>query len=273
MTITYAEEGRSFDPRFAIRTIGLVGLGAIAVGTALNDVLARAPTGAKVAAPLLAPSIRYPFGTDVLGRDMTSETLHALAVTMGHSAIAALITIIIGGLLGFVAAHLPRRTGIVLRWLSGILAAVPALLLAVLFVGIVNRDFSVIAAGLATAPLAFVRTYDRARALASSRHAEFARATGIPARSLLRRDVIYEFRDNFLNTAARALAAVTIVLATMSFLGFGAEPPHRDLGVMLAGARDSFFQAWWTAFFPALALTLLILFARLAAGLDEGERA
>ena len=75
MTITYAEEGRSFDPRFAIRTIGLVGLGAIAVGTALNDVLARAPTGAKVAAPLLAPSIRYPFGTDVLGRDMTSETL------------------------------------------------------------------------------------------------------------------------------------------------------------------------------------------------------
>jgi peptide/nickel transport system permease protein len=273
MTTAYAEDRRVFDLRFAIRTIGLVGLGAIAVGTALNDVLARAPAGARVAAPLLAPSVRYPFGTDVLGRDMMSETLHALAVTMSHAVIAALVTIVIGGLLGFVAAHLPRHSGIVLRWLAGILAAVPALLLAILFVGIVGRNFSTIAAGFAAAPLAFVRTHDRARALATSRHAEFARATGIPARSLLRRDVIYEFRDNFLNTAARALAAVTIVLATMSFLGFGAEPPHRDLGVMLAGARDSFFQAWWTALFPALALMILILFARLAAGLDEGERA
>jgi ABC-type dipeptide/oligopeptide/nickel transport system permease subunit len=260
------------DARFTIRVVGLVGLSAIAVGTALNDVLARAPTGAEVAAPLLAPSPRFPFGTDILGRDVASETLHALAVTMSHAALAALVTILIGGLMGFVAAHLPRGIGVVSRWLAGILAAVPALLLAILFVGIAGRAFSPFAAGLAAAPLAFARTYDRARVQSSSRYAEFARATGIPARSLLRRDVIYEFRDNFLNTAARALAAVTIVLATVSFFGFGAEPPHRDLGVMLAGARESYFQAWWTALFPTLALMILILFARLAAGLDEGER-
>jgi peptide/nickel transport system permease protein len=275
MTPAYAEETApsGFDLRFAIRVIGIVGLGAIAVGTALNDVLARAPAGAQVAASSLAPSARYPFGTDVLGRDVASETLHALAVTMGHGLIAALVTIVIGGLMGFVAARLPYRTGAVLRWIAGILGAVPALLLAILFVGIAGRGFAVLAAGFAAAPLAFARTYDRAHAMASSRHAEYARATGIPARSLLRRDVIHEFRDNFLNTAARALAAVTIVLATVSFLGFGAAPPYRDLGVMLAGARDSYFQAWWTAFFPALALTILILFARLAAGLGEGERA
>lgn len=272
MTIA-ASPTRAFDSRFTIRIVGLVGLGAIAVGTALNDVLARAPTGARVAAPFLAPSSRYPFGTDILGRDVASETLHALAVTMSHAALAALVTIVIGGLMGFVAAHLPRRFGAVLRWLAGILAAVPALLLAVLFVGIAGREFSPIAAGLATAPLAFARAYDRARALSSSRHAQFALATGIPARSLLRRDVIHEFRDNFLNTAARALAAVTIVLATVSFFGFGAVPPHRDLGVMLATARESYFQAWWTALFPALALMILILFARLAAGLNEGESA
>lgn len=264
---------RPFETRFAIRIVGLVGLSTIAVGTALNDVLARAPTGAQVATPLLAPDIRYPFGTDLLGRDVASETLHALAVTMGHAGLAALVTIVVGGLMGFVAARLPRGLGAVLRWLSGILAAVPALLLAILFVGIASRDFSAIAAGLAAAPLAFVRAYDRASALSVSRHAEFARATGIPARSLLRRDVIYEFRDNFLNTAARALASVTIVLATASFFGFGAAPPHRDLGVMLATARETYLQAWWTALFPVLALMILILFARLAAGLEEGERA
>jgi peptide/nickel transport system permease protein len=69
------------------------------------------------------------------------------------------------------------------------------------------------------------------------------------------------------------LAAVTIILSTVSFLGFGAIPPHRDLGLMIAAAKPYYLQAWWVAAFPALALTTLILFARLAAGLDEGERA
>ena len=111
-----------------------------------------------------------------------------------------------------------------------------------------------IAAGLAAAPLAFVRTFDRARLLAASRHAEFARATGIQGGTLMRRDLAYEFRDTFLTIAARALAAVTIMLSTVSFLGFGAVPPHRDLGLMIAAARATYLDAWWTAAFPALAL-------------------
>ena len=97
-------------------------------------------------------------------------------------------------------------------------------------------------------------------------------ATGISPSTLFRRDLIYEFRNNFLETAARALAAVAITLSTASFLGFAAVPPHRDLGLMIAASRASYLTAWWTAAFPALALLLLILFARLAAGLDEGER-
>jgi peptide/nickel transport system permease protein len=71
----------------------------------------------------------------------------------------------------------------------------------------------------------------------------------------------------------RALASVTTILATMSFLGFGAIPPARDLGLMIAAAKANYLSAWWAAAFPALALVALILCARLAAGLDEGEQA
>ena len=58
----------------------------------------------------------------------------------------------------------------------------------------------------------------------------------------------------------------------MSFFGFGASPPSRDLGLMIAAARESYFDAWWTAAFPALALIVFILCARLAASLGEGEQ-
>jgi peptide/nickel transport system permease protein len=259
--------------RAAIRIAGFVGLALIVVLVAMSDVIARAPADAGgIGHVLAAPSAAFPFGTDVMGRDLLSETLHALSVTLAYAVIAMVVTLATGGFAGFVAARLPWRMGAGLRWMAGILGAVPALLLAILFIGIAGRAFAPVAAGLAAAPLAFARSYDRARALARSRHAEFARATGIPEATLMRRDLVYEFRDTFLTSAARALAAVTITISTVSFLGFGAVPPHRDLGLMIAAAVPSYIDAWWTAAFPALALLLLILFARLAAALEEGER-
>ncbi len=264
---------RGLRLRAVIRGFGFTGLALIAVTVGLSDVIARAPADAPGIGPMLAPpSSDFILGTDVLGRDVLSETLHALAVTLIHAGFATAIVLAAGGFAGFVAARFPWRSGFVLRWIAGILGAVPALLLAILFIGITDRDYAAVAAGLAAAPLAFARTFDRARLLAVSRHAEFARATGIQGGTLMRRDLAYEFRDTFLTIAARALAAVTITLSTMSFLGFGAVPPHRDLGLMIAAARATYLDAWWVAAFPALALLLLILFARLAAALDEGER-
>jgi ABC-type dipeptide/oligopeptide/nickel transport system permease subunit len=152
------------------------------------------------------------------------------------------------------------------------LAALPALLLAILLIGLTARGWAAVVAGVAAAPLAFVRAFDRAKLQAGAVHSEYAQATGISPSTLMRRDLIYEFSNSFSSSAARALAAVTIILSTVSFLGFGTEPPHRDLGLMIAAAKANYLHAWWTAAVPALALMALILFARLAAGLDEGER-
>lgn len=259
--------------RATIRTIGVVGLGLIAIVVSLDDVIARAPAGADHAGPALSPpSALFQFGTDLFGRDLASETLHALAVTVDTASLGMLVTILAGGLAGFVAARLPWGLGFLLRWIVGVLTALPALFLAVLCIGLSSRGLAPVYAGLAASPFAFVRAFDRARALGTSPHAEYARATGISDMTLLRRDLTYEFRAGFPAVAARALAAVTIILSTVSFFGFGSEPPHRDLGLMIASARETYMYAWWTATFPAIALALLILFARLAAGLEEGER-
>ncbi len=257
-----------------LRVAGWTGLGLIAVAVALSDFLASAPADATGIGPLLAaPSAAFHFGTDILGRDVLSETLHGLSATVRSALPATLVTLVTGALFGFVAARLPRALASPLRGFMGILAAVPALLLAVLVIGLTSRGLAGVAAGLAAAPFAFVRAFGRAREQERATHSEYARATGISAATLLRRDLVYEFTGTILPAAARALAAVSIVLSTVSFLGFGAVPPHRDLGLMIAASKLYFLHAWWTAAFPALALTVLILFARLAAGLDEGERA
>ena len=254
-----------------LRAAGWCGLGLIAILVALSDFLARNAAGATGVGPMLAmPSPEHPFGTDFLGRDILSETLHGLSVTAVHAVVATLVAIAAGGLAGAVAARMPRLVGLPMRSALGVLAAIPALLLAIIITGLIGRFYAPLAAGLAAAPFAFVRAFDRVDVASS--HAAYARATGISGATLLRRDLIYEFRDTLTSVAARALAAVAIILSTTSFLGFGATPPARDLGLMIAAAKTSYLHAWWTAAFPALALILFIFFARLAAGLEEGER-
>ena len=261
-----------------VRVAGLAGLGVIALTVALSDMIARAPADrVNVRQVWLPPSAAFPFGTDIAGRDVLSETLHGLAVTSEQAVIAALTTLIVGALGGFLAARLRFRLGYGVRWTAGIFGAVTPLFLAILFIAVTNRGLAPLAAGVAAAPLAFARTFDRASGLASSRHAEFARATGIGALTLLRRDLVYEMRRSLLAIVGRGLASGTIILSTVSFFGFGALPPHRDLGLMIAGAfttarASGNFSMWWTALFPALALALVILMARLAAGLEDGTR-
>ena len=258
--------------RAAISAVGLAGVGLIAVVVALADVIARAPAGAAQIGPAsLSPNAIYAFGTDALGRDVLSETVHALTMTFTNALLATAIAIVAGAIAGFAAVRAPFRLGMLLRGIMGVFGSVPVLLLAIVAIGFAGHGFASIAAGLAASPSAFNRSFDRAMRLARSRHAEYARATGIPASTLLRRDLVYEVRGNFLNVAGRALASTTIALTTLSFLGFGAAPPHADLGLMIAAARASYLDQWWSALFPALALILLILFARLAAALDEGE--
>jgi len=257
--------------RLIVRGVGWCGLGLLAVTVLLSDFIARAPAGmADPSAMLNAPSSTHPFGTDLLGRDLMSETLHGLAETGAHALFGALVAIVCGELFGAVAARLPVPLARAIRGVMGVLAAVPALLLTILLIGLTARFFAPLAAGLAAAPLAFVRAFDRVDV--DSKHSEYARATGIPATTLLHRDLTYEFREMLGSVAARALAAVTIILSTASFLGFGAEPPARDLGLMIAAAKATYLAAWWTAACPAAALVILVLCARLAAGLDEGEQ-
>lgn len=252
-----------------LRILGWFGLGLLLMAMFLSDFLAHAPAGTVTGSPLSPPSGRYPFGTDIMGRDVLSETLHGLAQT-GRMAIAgALIAIFLGGVFGVVAARMPQPLARSLRRLFGVFAAIPGLLLCILFAGLLGPSLVAVAAGLAVAPLGFVRSFDHADT--DSTHSDYARATGIPALTLLRRDLTYEFRFLIGEVVARALAAVVIILSTATFLGFGA--PARDLGFIIASSKPVLYTAWWAVLFPALALMVFVLSARLAAGLEEGERA
>jgi|GEM_PF-745022 len=259
--------------RKAAGAFGVTGLIALAVLAGIARFIAPFPGGAlQTAEALLPPSAAHLFGTDLLGRDIWSETLYGLGLTMSDAGIGFLMVIAAGTILGFLGGHLLGRAGIVVRIGVDVLIAIPSLLTAILISALLGQGHAAFAAGLAAAPAAFARAYDRARAHLAAPYADFARATGVDSVALFQRDLVCETRDALLPIAARAFAAVTITLATMSFFGFGAVAPARDLGLLIAASQSALPTVWWVALFPAAALALLILCARLAAGLSGGER-
>lgn len=253
--------------------IGVTGLVSLAVLAGIARFMAPFPRGVlQTGEPLIPPGAAHFFGTDLLGRDIWSETLHGLAIAMSDAGIGFLVVVAAGTILGFLGGHLLGRAGIVVRIGVDVLISIPSLLTAILISALMGQGHAAIAAGLAAAPAAFARAYDRARAHLAAPYAGFARATGVDGFALFQRDLVCEARDALLPIAARAFAAVTITLATMSFFGFGAVAPARDLGLLIAAGQSTLLAAWWIAVFPAATLALLILCARLAAGLSGGER-
>lgn len=255
------------------RMTGIIVLAAFVLAAILHDAIAPQARGAMVAAAeLVPPSDAHPFGTDQLGRDVLSESVHALSVTMGDAGIGFAVALLFGTLFGLMAAHLLGGLGTALRLAAGVVASIPVLLLAILFAVLTGYVSAAFAAGLAAAPAQFVRSFDRTRALLSGRQADYARASGITPVALLKRDLSHTLAGSLVALAARAFAAVTITIATMSFFGFGAKPPARDLGLMIASARDVLDTGWWAAAFPAVVLALLVLAAHLAAGISDEHR-
>lgn len=232
-----------------------------------------APGAAGAGPPLAEPRLQYPFGTDLLGRDLWSESLHALGVTISAAWLGTVFVLLFGNFAGLVAAHLVAPVGQGARVAANVLVSIPALLLAILFSALLQPGSAAVAAGLAVAPAAFLRSYDRARAIQTAPYSDFARASGASRLTLLRRDLMHELRQSLVRTIARYFAAVAVAFSTMSFFGFGAAPPDRDLGLMIASARANLPDAWWTAAAPAATLILLLFLARLAAALRGGERA
>ncbi len=264
-------------PRFAWRrgagSVGLVLLTILLLAAILHDAVAPYPRGVSLNEPALqAPNLQHALGTDVLSRDLMSESLHALSVSMADAGMGFAVALAFGTLAGLLAAHLLGALGTGLRLFAGVVAAVPAILLAILLAVLLGYAQAAFAAGLAVAPAQFVRSFDRTRALLSGRQADYARASGITSIALLRRDINYTFVASLISLAARAFAAVTVALATMSFFGFGALPPARDLGLMIASARPVMDTAWWTIAAPMGLLVLVVLAAHLAAGFSESER-
>jgi len=233
----------------------------------------ESPTSLDLDATLEPPSAEHWLGTDALGRDMLSRVLVAgrsslgiaLAVAVGASAIGTAVGVVAGYRGGMLDGILMSVTDL---WL--VLPALPVLAVAA-SIGVVDLPGPLPALDLSGSVgvavvlmlLLWSVTARVVRATARSvRERAFvgaARAAGARPRSIMARHVMPHCLGPILVEGALLAAGAILLESTLSFLGFGVQPPTPTWGNLLDGALGNLQHAWWLAVFPGLAIFLAVL--------------
>ncbi|MGW6525081.1 ABC transporter permease subunit [Streptomyces sp. NPDC054962] len=236
----------------------------IAYGLLLSVVISlglpRDPLALDTAARLRPPSAAHPFGTDALGRDVLARVAHGALDTLLLALAISAVALTAGVLLGL----LPRLSAPLVDTVNAVPPVLAALLVAAVWGGGSATPVLAVAV-VAWAPLA-AHTSALLRQERATLHLTATRALGAGPGYLLRSELLPAVLPPVARHALLRLPGIALALASLGFLGLGAQPPSPEWGLLLAENQPYAERAPWAVLAPAAVLAVLGALAVTAAG-------
>ncbi|MBQ0905298.1 ABC transporter permease [Micromonospora sp. U21] len=241
--------------------LGILGLAVVAA--ILADWIAPYdPSATDFSALYQQPSSAHWFGTDQLGRDILSRVIHgARPSLLGAIALLTFATAV-GVLIGTVAAWKRGWVDAVLARVTDVMFAFPGLLFVVLVIAVFDRGpgTAVIGMGLAFAPV--IAKFTRAIALEEMArpYVDAYRLQGIGSVELCVRYVLPNLFPTLIGYLVVLFGEGLMSLAALNFLGFGAQPPSSEWGLMVQEGRGGVIQGIvGPALIPGLVIAVVVV--------------
>lgn len=256
---TLISAGRSVG-RHPLAMAGLVIVGGWVLVVLFVPWISRFDPLAISGPPLSSPSSHYWLGTDQLGRDVFSRVIWGSRVSFPLAILMVAGLVSIGGVIGGCAGYFGGIVDGALMRFTDLISAFPVILLAMTVTAALGPGLknTVIAIVFIAWPL-----YARlVRGLVTSaRSAEYVTAGRLFASSSLRSlfvDIVPNVAGPIIVLATVDLGRAVLLLAALSFIGLGAQPPTPEWGSMVAAA-SRFPTSWWLSVFPGLAIFLTVV--------------
>jgi len=219
------------------------------------------PTKINLRERLKPPSVAHPFGTDDAGRDILSRVIYGSRVTLRICVLVVGLTLGIGTLLGLISGYFGGWVDEVLMRVSDVFLAFPALILAMAIAAALGPSLeNAIVAMVAIWWPRYARV-TRGQVL-SIREIDFvaaARAAGASSTRIMLRHILPNCISPVVVQATLDLGEVVLTAATLSFIGFGAQPPTPEWGAMVSVGRNFLRDYWWYTTFPGLAILITVM--------------
>jgi peptide/nickel transport system permease protein len=244
--------------------IGLVGAVVVLVTIVVAlaaPLIAPYDPDAQESERLLPPSPANLMGTDELGRDTFSRIVFGARVSLQVGIISVFIAMLVGAVFGIAAGFFGGRLDAWLMRGVDIMFAFPGLVLAIVIAGLLgaSRTNAMIAIGFVYAP-AFARVIrGSVLTVMSEPYVEAGRVVGATNGRLVHQYVVPNIVAPLIVMTSVYLSSAILSEAALSFLGLGTQPPEPAWGGMLNLARPYMEISPWMAFFPGLAIMIVVL--------------
>lgn len=214
---------------------------------------------ALVGTPYESPSSAHLLGTDQLGRDVLSRTLAGGWVLLIMAAAATAFGVVVGAAAGVAAGYLRGMRDEAIMRSGDVILTFPQMVLALVLVSIIGPKLwlIVLAVGIGHAPQ--VARVIRAATLdiAERDYVKAAELTGMPARSVMRREILPNLVTPLTVEAGLRMTYSIVIIAGLAFLGFGRSPPAPDWGTMINENRIGISINPMAVIAPAVLIALL----------------
>ncbi|MEE1791067.1 ABC transporter permease [Streptomyces sp. BE308] len=238
-------------------------LALVVVAAVLAPLLAPyAPDAIDLSASLNGTTGAHLLGTDSSGQDLLSRVLYGARTSLIAPVLLLAIAAVLGVALGTLAAWRGGWADTVVSRLTDVMYAFPGLLFTVLIIAVFGAGMttSVLALGLAYTPT--VAKYTRSVALAERRkpYIDAYRVQGMGGARICARHLVPNLGRSITGYLVVLFGEALMSLATLSYLGFGAQPPSSDWGLMVQEGQAAVVQgALLPAMVPGVAIALVVV--------------
>lgn len=218
------------------------------------------PYDAVMRQSLQAPSAEHVFGTDKLGRDCLSRILYGMRTSLLMTLSLVAIITVVGTFVGVVSGYLGGKVDTVLMRIVDMMLAFPGIVLAIAIAGMMGGN--ILNAILALAAVSWTKYARLGRSLTLKlRERDFIAAavtTGTRPYQILWRHVLPNILPTIIVTATMDIGTMIMELTSLSFLGFGAQSPTPEWGLMLNEGRQHIQTAPWLMLYPGAAILIVV---------------
>lgn len=223
-----------------------------------------APYGAEqfhTRARFSAPSAQFWLGTDQFGRDLLSRLLIGARSTLLAALAATLLGTVAGAVIGTLSAFLGGWVDEIIMRIVDAVMAIPNLLFTLLIVTVLGKSGmnALLAIGIAFTPGMARVTRSVALAIRRQDFVAAAIARGESGSFIVLREMLPNVVGPIIVEATIRVSFAVMALATLSFLGLGAQPPSSEWGLMVAEARPYLFRNFWMMVVPSIAIALVAI--------------
>lgn len=251
-------------PTFLRSPLTVAGLVIIAVfvfaAIAAPVVAPYIPEKQNLAQRLKPPSAEHVLGTDSLGRDVFSRIVWGARISLSIGLVVVLSASIFGTIIGLVAGYMGGLVDDTLMRITDIFFAFPSLILAMAIAGALGPSLTtaMIAIAVVTWPVYARLVRGQVLSLRKREFVEAAESVGASGARIIRKHLLPNSLSPILVQASFDMGGAILIAAGLSFIGFGAQPPLAEWGVMISDGRKYVTTQPWLPLFPGLAILFTV---------------